>query len=851
MTKTKWYRKPIYLMVTLALVLALGIVSMPGTVGAATLYEHYNTDDESTFWLYAQDWRAQTFTAESTHSVTSVRLKLRREGSPGEVTVSIRATDGSGHPTGADLTSGTTDGNTLPTGASWEWREITLTPYFLTSGTKYAIVVRAPNGTSGNELRWRGDGSSPTYAGGEYGVSDDSGTTWAFYSIVDFMFEVWSEPPTEVWVDDSWCCQSDVDLFDPGLTWQYDAFDVIQDGVDAVAEDGTVHVRAGKYDENVVIGDKSLTLQSTDGWQETTIDPVGDSIIRIEGDVDVTVQGFEITAGSWGIYVGEIFSTVSILDCFIHDNLADGIRVVGGGDLLHIEGNIITQNGAGDTECGIHIEQAWNATIIRYNVIGGWWDGEDEGTIYAGNNGDGLCIDNVPAECNVTIWRNFIAENGDDGVDFPSVTSVHGSVNIEENAIGAWPCYYEGEGTHNFGGNENHGIHVGEISDTGSVNIEGNAISENGDDGIDFGQGAGAIFGNVDIKSNLIGGWTCYAGQAGYAGDTPQRYGGNGGEGIYIFQAGNTSVVNIEGNKISENAWVVVDTGIAIDIINGVVTIAHNDIGAWEDGQGGNYTGNVGQGIMISSVLAGAELTIGPDNRICGNSGHGIDILWAETDASIDIHHNVVDDNGPRGRLASGIKLGSGGVCGAMVRDNIITNNHKGIDLDEYSTQNTIQDNEIRDNRHGVWIEGDDNQIIRNDILNNVELPPSGVHLTSYASNNTIRCNNIVGNLPYGVYNENVEEAVNAIKNWWGDSSGPYHETLNPGGLGNAVSANVTFEPCLPMRFQDCPECGAMAAVGGEAYPVSKLGILAPWIAFGAAIMAGVAMLTRRRRAQS
>jgi len=38
--------------------------------------------------------------------------------------------------------------------------------------------------------------------------------------------------------------------------------------------------------------------------------------------------------------------------------------------------------------------------------------------------------------------------------------------------------------------------------------------------------------------------------------------------------------------------------------------------------------------------------------------------------------------------------------------------------------------------------------------------------------------------------------------------------------------------------------------VGGEAFPISRLSILAPWIVLGAAIMAGAAIFIRRRRVQ-
>ena len=56
--------------------------------------------------------------------------------------------------------------------------------------------------------------------------------------------------------------------------------------------------------------------------------------------------------------------------------------------------------------------------------------------------------------------------------------------------------------------------------------------------------------------------------------------------------------------------------------------------------------------------------------------------------------------------------------------------------------------------------------------------------------------NNIVGNTDYGVRNDGGE-TVDAIYNWWGDASGPYHLIANPGGEGNPVSDNVDFEPWL------------------------------------------------------
>jgi hypothetical protein len=38
-------------------------------------------------------------------------------------------------------------------------------------------------------------------------------------------------------------------------------------------------------------------------------------------------------------------------------------------------------------------------------------------------------------------------------------------------------------------------------------------------------------------------------------------------------------------------------------------------------------------------------------------------------------------------------------------------------------------------------------------------------------------------------------QSVNAIWNWWGDPTGPYHATQNPGGLGDTIEGNVDFDP--------------------------------------------------------
>jgi len=141
---------------------------------------------------------AQTFkVGASAHTITSVKIPLKRYDYPGTITVSIKAVDANHYPTGGDLASGTTNGDTLPTG-SYETREITFTELSVSANTEYAIVVRAPNAPVNmtKVAYWRANYyvSGGGYADGEWKESYDSGASWWHQVNEDFNFEVWGNP---------------------------------------------------------------------------------------------------------------------------------------------------------------------------------------------------------------------------------------------------------------------------------------------------------------------------------------------------------------------------------------------------------------------------------------------------------------------------------------------------------------------------------------------------------------------------------------------------------------------------------------------------------------------------------
>ena len=153
--------------------------------------ENFNTGDDGFEDMKLNDWKAQSFTPVG-HQVRSLVLKLYRSGSVplGDFTVSIKATDGTGKPTGDDLVSVTRPSN-LFTGTPTDYEFGLGDGILLTGSVVYAIVGRCVGGDNNNWIGWRKKGGGG-YSGGQYGYSADAGATWTMGSD-DLMFEEWGD----------------------------------------------------------------------------------------------------------------------------------------------------------------------------------------------------------------------------------------------------------------------------------------------------------------------------------------------------------------------------------------------------------------------------------------------------------------------------------------------------------------------------------------------------------------------------------------------------------------------------------------------------------------------------------
>lgn len=156
--------------------------------GVETLQEYYDAAFDNAIAVFANNWEGQTFTPSASHDCKKVALHIQRVDDLAGVSliVGIRNTDGSGHPTGGDLTSKVVSANSISTDYGWVEFEFD-TPASLSAETKYAIVWRLDGGDSSHYLQARCQSGNP-YAGGNVERSSNSGDSWTALTTYDYNF---------------------------------------------------------------------------------------------------------------------------------------------------------------------------------------------------------------------------------------------------------------------------------------------------------------------------------------------------------------------------------------------------------------------------------------------------------------------------------------------------------------------------------------------------------------------------------------------------------------------------------------------------------------------------------------
>ncbi|HEY78459.1 MAG TPA: PKD domain-containing protein [Dehalococcoidia bacterium] len=581
--------KPVCLISILALVLALGAVALlPANIVKAveTLYESYTTGDDTPYTCWGNTWQAQTFTPTSNHNITRAEMLMVRDSDfTGTVTVSIKNTDGSNHPTGTDLTSVSFNASAVPTTAGYVSATFS-TPIAVSQATRYALVVRSIRTSTSGQVWWRADGSSPTFSFGNMEQSTDGGSTWSSFS-PDFLFRIYGDPdivlidadfsgtptsgpaPLTVQFSDettggtvtSWSWDFDNDTTedsteeDPEYTYNvpgtYTVSLTVNGGEDTETKTNYITVEAS-----------ATTVWVDDDW--AGLNPGDDADGHIFGhDAFATIQdGIDnVVASTVNVRPGTYYEAVSIdkdlilkatgsAEETIIAYYGDVVTVDLDGETVVIDGFTISEGMAPTS--GIHVDYLYDGSSLTI-----------EDCIITQNFGVGIYAWSIEEASTLTIANNTVSNNGCAGIYLPSVYG-GSSVTISGNTI-------TGNGFHCEG--PEAGIYLGTV-DASTVTIDDeNTITGNADDGIYNGSMRGGstyeITGNNNISSNGDDGVHIHVYVDSQATISYNIINENTDDGIYVSEVGHEedssdAELIILCNTISENG----DDGVDINYQN-------------------------------------------------------------------------------------------------------------------------------------------------------------------------------------------------------------------------------------------------------------------------------------------
>jgi len=652
-------------------------------------------------------------------------------------------------------------------------------------GTDYGIKNDDTSAILDGQFNWWGDASGPYNA-----TTNPSGTGDSVSDNVDYS---------------PWWGANYIGVAHP---WEWYTNDSIQEAVDAASAGDTVNVMAGMYVEDLVIpaGKDGLELKGN-GCNVTTIKGVatsaGTPVYNIRFDEFDGVSGVKIHG-----------FTIESPDVPTN-HFASGM-VLNGQD-IEIYDNCFVSKGAAsavDNYCVAIQTWRWSAapdsdlTGLKiydntFSSEGDLWvyqgvfvnrDGEDFGDVtVSGNNFSGNVHMGIAYEGNNAV----ISDN--------EMTSTYEGVGI---AIMDWAELEQNDV--DVDGNELQGFNYGVLVGRGAqvmtnITVANNVFSDNRyqvRDRVDTLNMEDVLAGNTFDRAVVVRG----------SGIKVPTIFSSIQDAIDAAVAGDT--VDVAAGTYTHTAQIVIDKDLTIIGEDKGTTIIEPDPGFTDsylfrinDGEvnlsnltfdgksnlyGGVRYGAPGTGTLSNNIFKnvvapgymGFGVVVFADNVTVSNNiltNIGRVGVWVGADNAL-VTGNTYTGKGAIDCLDYGIEVEMGGV--ATITDNTITN-CLGVASSDNSTSAAI----LVTTYFGAGTEA---TITGNTLTGN-----TGGIAVGYDGSDTstvvAHYNNISGNTDYGI--DTTAPSVDATANWWGAATGPYHDPLNLGGEGNAVSDNVLFEP--------------------------------------------------------
>lgn len=153
----------------------------------------YTTTATTLFNIYSTQLKGQTFLIGTTpYYLKNITINAYRTGLPGMIYCNLYAVGADHLPTGAALSTGSANANLFST--SYNWYNITMSSYLLSTGTRYAIVFSLGGNTTFSNRVTISVVDPGTYTSGQAFYSTGGGP-YTNYTNMDIRFKVYGNEP--------------------------------------------------------------------------------------------------------------------------------------------------------------------------------------------------------------------------------------------------------------------------------------------------------------------------------------------------------------------------------------------------------------------------------------------------------------------------------------------------------------------------------------------------------------------------------------------------------------------------------------------------------------------------------